>query len=181
MRAPPPKVKGVVTIEQIVDMLPDRGRSCWHLGAVWALSQFQDNEVRPEAFSPLPGVRRFNPLLNPRVLWFRAQAGPLLARNPDLQGWRGPRSPQGQAWLELSVGRAGELGDTGTLPTRAPPTPAIDKAPSCGFLPSTPVVGLRVSWVSSETFPRTYNLPKLIPKPALGRHSPTVSAHGCSE
>ncbi|XP_032463550.1 arachidonate 5-lipoxygenase isoform X4 [Phocoena sinus] len=45
MRAPPPKVKGVVTIEQIVDMLPDRGRSCWHLGAVWALSQFQDNEA----------------------------------------------------------------------------------------------------------------------------------------
>ncbi|XP_065750046.1 polyunsaturated fatty acid 5-lipoxygenase isoform X3 [Phocoena phocoena] len=45
MRAPPPKVKGVVTIEQIVDMLPDRGRSCWHLGAVWALSQFQDNEL----------------------------------------------------------------------------------------------------------------------------------------
>ncbi|NIG58444.1 arachidonate 5-lipoxygenase isoform 1 [Pontoporia blainvillei] len=45
MRAPPPMVKGVVTIEQIVDMLPDRGRSCWHLGAVWALSQFQDNEL----------------------------------------------------------------------------------------------------------------------------------------
>ncbi|XP_059755664.1 polyunsaturated fatty acid 5-lipoxygenase isoform X1 [Balaenoptera ricei] len=45
MRAPPPTVKGVVTIEQIVDMLPDRGRSCWHLGAVWALSQFQDNEL----------------------------------------------------------------------------------------------------------------------------------------
>ena len=47
MRAPPPTAKGVVTIEQIVDTLPDRGRSCWHLGAVWALSQFQDNEVRP--------------------------------------------------------------------------------------------------------------------------------------
>ncbi|XP_007176369.1 polyunsaturated fatty acid 5-lipoxygenase isoform X3 [Balaenoptera acutorostrata] len=45
MRAPPPTVKGMVTIEQIVDMLPDRGRSCWHLGAVWALSQFQDNEL----------------------------------------------------------------------------------------------------------------------------------------
>lgn len=45
MRAPPPTAKGVVTIEQIVDTLPDRGRSCWHLGAVWALSQFQDNEV----------------------------------------------------------------------------------------------------------------------------------------
>lgn len=47
MRAPPPTAKGVVTIEQIVETLPDRGRSCWHLGAVWALSQFQDNEVRP--------------------------------------------------------------------------------------------------------------------------------------
>nr|XP_010983593.2 arachidonate 5-lipoxygenase isoform X1 [Camelus dromedarius] len=45
MRAPPPTTKGVVTIEQIVDTLPDRGRSCWHLGAVWALSQFQDNEL----------------------------------------------------------------------------------------------------------------------------------------
>ena len=48
MRAPPPTAKGVVTIEQIVDTLPDRGRSCWHLGAVWALSQFQENEVRRE-------------------------------------------------------------------------------------------------------------------------------------
>lgn len=46
MRAPPPTAKGVVTIEQIIDTLPDRGRSCWHLGAVWALSQFQENEVR---------------------------------------------------------------------------------------------------------------------------------------
>ncbi|XP_044518818.1 polyunsaturated fatty acid 5-lipoxygenase isoform X3 [Gracilinanus agilis] len=45
MRAPPPTEKGVVTIEQIVDTLPDRGRSCWHLGAVWALSQFQENEL----------------------------------------------------------------------------------------------------------------------------------------
>ncbi|XP_069428424.1 polyunsaturated fatty acid 5-lipoxygenase [Ovis canadensis] len=45
MRAPPPTAKGVATIEQIVDTLPDRGRSCWHLGAVWALSQFQDNEL----------------------------------------------------------------------------------------------------------------------------------------
>ncbi|XP_058527186.1 polyunsaturated fatty acid 5-lipoxygenase isoform X4 [Ochotona princeps] len=45
MRAPPPKAKGVVTIEQIVETLPDRGRSCWHLGAVWALSQFQENEL----------------------------------------------------------------------------------------------------------------------------------------
>nr|XP_023402917.1 arachidonate 5-lipoxygenase isoform X2 [Loxodonta africana] len=45
MRAPPPMAKGVVTIEQIVQTLPDRGRSCWHLGAVWALSQFQENEL----------------------------------------------------------------------------------------------------------------------------------------
>ncbi|KFV82850.1 Arachidonate 5-lipoxygenase, partial [Struthio camelus australis] len=45
MRCPPPTEKGIVTIEQIVESLPDRGRSCWHLGAVWALSQFQDNEL----------------------------------------------------------------------------------------------------------------------------------------
>uniref|UniRef100_A0A8C3TAL5 Arachidonate 5-lipoxygenase n=1 Tax=Chelydra serpentina TaxID=8475 RepID=A0A8C3TAL5_CHESE len=45
MRQPPPTEKGTVTIEQIVESLPDRGRSCWHLGAVWALSQFQENEL----------------------------------------------------------------------------------------------------------------------------------------
>ncbi|XP_010127534.1 PREDICTED: arachidonate 5-lipoxygenase, partial [Chlamydotis macqueenii] len=45
MRRPPPTEKGTVTIEQIVESLPDRGRSCWHLGAVWALSQFQDSEL----------------------------------------------------------------------------------------------------------------------------------------
>ncbi|XP_038599731.1 polyunsaturated fatty acid 5-lipoxygenase isoform X1 [Tachyglossus aculeatus] len=45
MRAPPPTTKGDVTIERIVETLPDRGRSCWHLGAVWALSQFQENEL----------------------------------------------------------------------------------------------------------------------------------------
>lgn len=45
MRCPPPTKKGTVTIEKIVASLPDRGRSCWHLGAVWALSQFQDSEV----------------------------------------------------------------------------------------------------------------------------------------
>ncbi|KFO33958.1 arachidonate 5-lipoxygenase isoform X1 [Fukomys damarensis] len=45
MRAPPPTAKGVVTIQQIVETLPDRGRSCWHLGAVWALSQVQENEL----------------------------------------------------------------------------------------------------------------------------------------
>ncbi|XP_054840938.1 polyunsaturated fatty acid 5-lipoxygenase [Eublepharis macularius] len=45
MRRPPPTEKGSVTIEYIVESLPDRGRSCWHLGAVWALSQFQENEL----------------------------------------------------------------------------------------------------------------------------------------
>ncbi|XP_030343676.1 arachidonate 5-lipoxygenase isoform X4 [Strigops habroptila] len=48
MRCPPPTEKGTVTIEQIVESLPDRGRSCWHLGAVWALSQFQDSEPTME-------------------------------------------------------------------------------------------------------------------------------------
>ncbi|XP_048472315.1 polyunsaturated fatty acid 5-lipoxygenase isoform X1 [Rhincodon typus] len=45
MRQPPPCKKGVVNVEYIIESLPDRGRSCWHLGAVWALSQFQDNEL----------------------------------------------------------------------------------------------------------------------------------------
>uniref|UniRef100_A0A4W3K353 Arachidonate 5-lipoxygenase b, tandem duplicate 3 n=1 Tax=Callorhinchus milii TaxID=7868 RepID=A0A4W3K353_CALMI len=45
MRQPPPTSKGKVTVEYIIESLPDRGRSCWHLGAVWALSQFQDNEL----------------------------------------------------------------------------------------------------------------------------------------
>ncbi|KAM9326246.1 polyunsaturated fatty acid 5-lipoxygenase [Gastrophryne carolinensis] len=45
MRCPPPTTKGETTIEYIIESLPDRGRSCWHLGAVWALSQFQDNEL----------------------------------------------------------------------------------------------------------------------------------------
>ncbi|KAH0618179.1 hypothetical protein JD844_017171, partial [Phrynosoma platyrhinos] len=49
MRCPPPTKKGNVTIEYIIDSLPDRGRSCWHLGAVWALSQFQENEAAPYA------------------------------------------------------------------------------------------------------------------------------------
>lgn len=94
MRAPPPTAKGVVTIEQIVDTLPDRGRSCWHLGAVWALSQFQENEVRP--FFPFwwAGRPRCNPFLNLSVLWFRAQGGHLSSGNPDSQGWRGPPGPQ---------------------------------------------------------------------------------------
>lgn len=47
MRKPPPTKKGQVDVSFIVNSLPDRGRSCWHLGAVWALSQFQENEVRP--------------------------------------------------------------------------------------------------------------------------------------
>nr|XP_020670265.1 arachidonate 5-lipoxygenase-like [Pogona vitticeps] len=45
MRCPPPTEKGGVTVEHIIESLPDRGRSCWHLGAVWALSQFQENEL----------------------------------------------------------------------------------------------------------------------------------------
>ncbi|KAJ8248593.1 hypothetical protein GJAV_G00243660 [Gymnothorax javanicus] len=45
MRRPLPNKKGVTTISYIIESLPDRGRSCWHLGAVWALSQFQENEL----------------------------------------------------------------------------------------------------------------------------------------
>uniref|UniRef100_A0A8C7N2J5 Arachidonate 5-lipoxygenase n=1 Tax=Oncorhynchus kisutch TaxID=8019 RepID=A0A8C7N2J5_ONCKI len=45
MRKPPPTQKGVVDVKFIIESLPDRGRSCWHLGAVWALSQFQENEL----------------------------------------------------------------------------------------------------------------------------------------
>ncbi|XP_051504512.1 polyunsaturated fatty acid 5-lipoxygenase-like [Myxocyprinus asiaticus] len=45
MRKPPPTKKGLVDMKYIVESLPDRGRSCWHLGAVWALSQFQENEL----------------------------------------------------------------------------------------------------------------------------------------
>ncbi|XP_067249525.1 polyunsaturated fatty acid 5-lipoxygenase-like isoform X2 [Chanodichthys erythropterus] len=45
MRKPPPAQKGQVDMKYIMESLPDRGRSCWHLGAVWALSQFQDNEL----------------------------------------------------------------------------------------------------------------------------------------
>uniref|UniRef100_A0AAR2LCK4 Arachidonate 5-lipoxygenase a n=1 Tax=Pygocentrus nattereri TaxID=42514 RepID=A0AAR2LCK4_PYGNA len=45
MRKPPPTNKGQVDMQFIVESLPDRGRSCWHLGAVWALSQFQENEL----------------------------------------------------------------------------------------------------------------------------------------
>ncbi|KAG1930260.1 polyunsaturated fatty acid 5-lipoxygenase-like [Pimephales promelas] len=45
MRKPPPAQKGQVDMKYIMESLPDRGRSSWHLGATWALSQFQDNEI----------------------------------------------------------------------------------------------------------------------------------------
>ncbi|KAK9971189.1 hypothetical protein ABG768_027078 [Culter alburnus] len=45
MRKPPPTQKGQVDMKYIMESLPDRGRSCWHLGAVWALSRFQDKEL----------------------------------------------------------------------------------------------------------------------------------------
>ncbi|XP_077073636.1 polyunsaturated fatty acid 5-lipoxygenase-like [Siphateles boraxobius] len=45
MRKPPPAQKGQVDMKYIMESLPDRGRSSWHLGAIWALSQFQDNEL----------------------------------------------------------------------------------------------------------------------------------------
>ncbi|XP_008427822.1 polyunsaturated fatty acid 5-lipoxygenase [Poecilia reticulata] len=45
MRKPPPKEKGQIDVKTIIESLPDRGRSSWHLGAVWALSQYQENEL----------------------------------------------------------------------------------------------------------------------------------------
>ncbi|KAM9365647.1 polyunsaturated fatty acid 5-lipoxygenase-like isoform 2-T2 [Pholidichthys leucotaenia] len=45
MRRPPPNQKGLADVNLIIESLPDRGRSSWHLGAVWALSQFQENEL----------------------------------------------------------------------------------------------------------------------------------------
>ncbi|KAF7652400.1 hypothetical protein LDENG_00097340, partial [Lucifuga dentata] len=45
MRKPPPKQKGIANMNFIMESLPDRGRSSWHLGAVWALSQYQDSEL----------------------------------------------------------------------------------------------------------------------------------------
>ncbi|XP_056097940.1 polyunsaturated fatty acid 5-lipoxygenase-like [Rhinichthys klamathensis goyatoka] len=45
MRKPPPAQKGQVDMKYIMESLPDRGRSSWHLGIIWALSQFQDNEM----------------------------------------------------------------------------------------------------------------------------------------
>nr|XP_061794001.1 polyunsaturated fatty acid 5-lipoxygenase-like isoform X2 [Nerophis lumbriciformis] len=45
MRRPPPTQKGFTDVDLIINSLPDRGRSSWHLGAVWALSQYQENEL----------------------------------------------------------------------------------------------------------------------------------------
>uniref|UniRef100_A0A7N6A4C6 Arachidonate 5-lipoxygenase a n=1 Tax=Anabas testudineus TaxID=64144 RepID=A0A7N6A4C6_ANATE len=45
MRKPPPNKKGLANVNMIIESLPDRGRSSWHLGAVWALSQYQENEL----------------------------------------------------------------------------------------------------------------------------------------
>ncbi|XP_075874642.1 polyunsaturated fatty acid 5-lipoxygenase [Nelusetta ayraudi] len=45
MRQPPPTKKGLADMRLILESLPDRGRSSWHLGAVWALSQYQDTEL----------------------------------------------------------------------------------------------------------------------------------------
>ncbi|KAM4592168.1 polyunsaturated fatty acid 5-lipoxygenase [Odontesthes bonariensis] len=45
MRRPPPQKKGLVNVDLIMESLPDRGRSSWHLGAVWALSQYQESEL----------------------------------------------------------------------------------------------------------------------------------------
>ncbi|CAJ1067409.1 polyunsaturated fatty acid 5-lipoxygenase-like [Xyrichtys novacula] len=45
MRRPPPNQKGLADVNLIIESLPDRGRSSWHLGAVWALSQYQENEL----------------------------------------------------------------------------------------------------------------------------------------
>uniref|UniRef100_A0A4W6CE04 Arachidonate 5-lipoxygenase b, tandem duplicate 3 n=1 Tax=Lates calcarifer TaxID=8187 RepID=A0A4W6CE04_LATCA len=45
MRRPPPNQKGITDVNLIIESLPDRGRSSWHLGAVWALSQYQENEL----------------------------------------------------------------------------------------------------------------------------------------
>ncbi|XP_061914186.1 polyunsaturated fatty acid 5-lipoxygenase-like isoform X1 [Entelurus aequoreus] len=45
MRQPPPKRKGLSNMTLIMDSLPDRGRSSWHLGANWALTQYQEREI----------------------------------------------------------------------------------------------------------------------------------------
>ncbi|XP_039504167.1 polyunsaturated fatty acid 5-lipoxygenase-like [Pimephales promelas] len=45
MRKAPPKLKGQVDMDYIMESLPDHQRSCQVLGTVWALSQFQNNEL----------------------------------------------------------------------------------------------------------------------------------------
>lgn len=45
MRRPPPKQKGLADMSSIMETLPDCGRSAWHLGIVWLLSRYQENEV----------------------------------------------------------------------------------------------------------------------------------------
>ncbi|CAJ1067411.1 polyunsaturated fatty acid 5-lipoxygenase-like [Xyrichtys novacula] len=45
MRRPPLNQKGVTDMNFIMESLPDRGRCSWHLGAIWALSKYQENEL----------------------------------------------------------------------------------------------------------------------------------------
>ncbi|XP_034538666.1 arachidonate 5-lipoxygenase-like [Notolabrus celidotus] len=45
MRRPPPNQKGMADMNMIMESLPDRGRCSWHVGGVWALSQYQENEL----------------------------------------------------------------------------------------------------------------------------------------
>ncbi|XP_067303814.1 polyunsaturated fatty acid 5-lipoxygenase-like [Pseudorasbora parva] len=45
MRKPPPKQKGKVDLEYIMESLPDRGCSSEVLATAWALSRFQKNEL----------------------------------------------------------------------------------------------------------------------------------------
>lgn len=56
MRQPPPTKKGLADMRLILESLPDRGRSSWHLGAVWALSQYQDSEVGGAAMNAFTQV-----------------------------------------------------------------------------------------------------------------------------
>eukprot|EP00066_Takifugu_rubripes_P002284 XP_003964114.1 PREDICTED: arachidonate 5-lipoxygenase-like isoform X2 [Takifugu rubripes] len=45
MRRPPPKQKGLADMTLIVETLPDCGRSALVLGAIWALSRYQEKEL----------------------------------------------------------------------------------------------------------------------------------------
>ncbi|XP_041644928.1 polyunsaturated fatty acid 5-lipoxygenase-like [Cheilinus undulatus] len=45
MRKPPPNRKGLADMNLILESLPDRGRCSWHLGTVFAVSQYQENEL----------------------------------------------------------------------------------------------------------------------------------------